>query len=201
MKKYIYLILFLLLVGLVYFIFIYKGKSSQVSVENIVPQEEQVVTPVSQTEPVVSTEPQKYEDLKWETYINNDLGISFEYPKNLQSANPEASLSIDEKNKTVSITTETNYVFRITYSKNWTGTPEEWISSMNFVGGDQIKSEFNKKPAIFYKITDVMQVPSDIYVLKSNGNIYEIEYATLDYTKNTIYNPVVKRILNSLVIK
>ncbi len=147
---------------------------------------------------------QQLGDLKWKDYKNNELGISFTYPDNLNSIcfkQSGSSLITTGLNKDyiarMSVCENMGYIVDITVEEKWDGTVEKWIDQSNLLKGIKTETNFNGQPAFFYKITEVQQIPSNAYILKYKGNILEIEIMRTE--KGDVFNNyVIKKIGDSI---
>jgi len=120
---------------------------------------------------------QKFEDLIWKKYYSQNLGVSFEYPENLEFVGPEKSSSLIEKENGIQLASGFNYIFSIYKKLNKLSSNESIEEYLKKISNEPesfkvTKTSFRNKIAYYVEDKQFAQVPSDNYYIFLNDDYY-----------------------------
>lgn len=167
-KKIIFI--FLLVIFLSSFVVYFLNKRTYLS-SNVSKQQ---IKKIFLTPTITYQNPQTFEILSWKKYTNNDMGISFDYPDNLEHFYPEGEnpdVLKEELNK-VRILKGMGEIFsveKIITDDNveiwWKKNNAEDNNGNGLIPAKMTKTFFQNKPAYYFSTKEEQQVPSDFYII------------------------------------
>jgi hypothetical protein len=137
---------------------------------------------------------QKFEDLIWKKYVSKSMGISFDYPENLDHYNPDGKnlSALKIENNILRVSAGMEFIFSI--GKNDVTKLEEYVNKIDKEikkSNTITKTIFRNKQAYYFASEYLQQVPTDYYIVQMNGYLLIISFEKhrpfsneIIYTKN-----------------